>query len=262
MPSEPLPVSSAGAESLDADGQESLPNLTEPGVLEGLPVTDEYATRDDQVMPVAQGDLPAPGGGNAATGGAFVISPESMPLGPQSVGLSVQVFAPSTMNLNREATVTIVVKNTAGKDASGVVVRDQLPEGVEFISSQPETAAPAGGIVSWFMEVIPANGERQIKMVVKPTVKGSQDHTATVQVVTGSRARTMVLQPELKVEQTVSRTNVLKGQQVQFEISVINTGDGPARNVLVQAELSEGLSHRRSDASWNSTSRKSARGKR
>lgn len=247
IPTQAVPVAGPGEMPVEAGGHEPLPSLTEPGVLEGVPDASA-AQRDEEVMPAQGQALPSPAGapaaGNAPVGGAFVISPESVPLGPQSVGLSVQVFAPSTMNLNREATVTIVVKNTAAKDASGVVVRDQLPEGVEFVSSQPETAAPAGGLVSWYMQVIPGNTERQIKMVLKPTVKGSQDHTATVQIVTGSRARTVVLQPELKVEQTVNRTNVLKGQQVQFEVSLTNTGDGPARNVMVEAELSEGLSHR------------------
>ena len=36
---------------------------------------------------------------------------------------------------------------------------------------------------------------------------------------------------------------VLKGQQVQFHISIQNTGDGPARNVAIQAKLSKGLKH-------------------
>ena len=165
-----VPVAGPGEMPLEAGGHEPLPTLTEPGALEGLPGASA-AQRDDDVMP-AQGQGLPPAAGNAPVGGAFVISPESVPMGLQSVGLSVQVFAPSTMNLNREATVTIVVKNTASKDASGVVVRDQLPEGVEFVSSQPETAAPAGGLVSWYMEVIPGNTERQIKMVVKPTHEG------------------------------------------------------------------------------------------
>ncbi len=36
---------------------------------------------------------------------------------------------------------------------------------------------------------------------------------------------------------------VLKGEQVTFQISVINPGTGPARNVTVQAKLSSGLQY-------------------
>jgi uncharacterized repeat protein (TIGR01451 family) len=36
---------------------------------------------------------------------------------------------------------------------------------------------------------------------------------------------------------------VLKGQQVEFNVSIQNTGDGPARNVAIRAKLSPGLKH-------------------
>ena len=36
---------------------------------------------------------------------------------------------------------------------------------------------------------------------------------------------------------------MLKGRPVQFQITIVNQGDGPARNVTVQAKLSPGLRH-------------------
>ena len=78
---------------------------------------------------------------------------------------------------------------------------------------------------------------------VKPTKIGPFDHAATVTLEVGSKSRTIVREPKLKVEQTVNSAKVLKGQQVEFKIVVQNTGDGPARNVIVQAKLSAGLRH-------------------
>ena len=54
-----------------------------------------------------------------------------------------------------------------------------------------------------------------------------------------------VLEPKLKVDIIANPTvgKVLKGQQVEFHISIQNTGDGPARNVAIQAKLSKGLKH-------------------
>jgi uncharacterized repeat protein (TIGR01451 family) len=59
----------------------------------------------------------------------------------------------------------------------------------------------------------------------------------------GGKSRTIVREPKLKVEQTAPTGNVLKGQPVQFKITVTNPGTGPARNVIVQAKLSPGLRH-------------------
>ena len=59
----------------------------------------------------------------------------------------------------------------------------------------------------------------------------------------GGKSRTIVREPKLKVEQTATSGKVLKGQPVQFKIAISNPGDGPARNVVVQAKLSPGLKH-------------------
>ena len=59
----------------------------------------------------------------------------------------------------------------------------------------------------------------------------------------GGKSRTIVREPKLKVEQTATSGKVLKGQPVQFKITISNPGDGPARNVVVQAKLSPGLRH-------------------
>ena len=59
----------------------------------------------------------------------------------------------------------------------------------------------------------------------------------------GSKSRTTVREPKLKVEQTATSGKVLKGQPVTFKITISNPGDGPARNVVVQAKLSPGLRH-------------------
>jgi uncharacterized repeat protein (TIGR01451 family) len=122
------------------------------------------------------------------------------------------------------------------------VVRDALPEALKFVSSQPEPQN-AEPVLVWHLGTISAGSERRISLTVEPIANGNLDHGATVEMRTGARAKTVVQEPKLKVEQTVSRSKVLKGEQVQFDITVTNTGSGPARNVLVRAKLTEGLKH-------------------
>ena len=84
-----------------------------------------------------------------------------------------------------------------------------------------------------------------ITIRVKPIQTGPFDHAATVRFETGCKSRTRVLEPKLKVDVIANPTvgKVLKGQTVEFKVSVTNTGDGPARNVAIQARLTPGLRH-------------------
>ena len=71
------------------------------------------------------------------------------------------------------------------------------------------------------------------------------DHAATVTFQAGSRATSRVQRPRLKVEVIQNPTDgkVLKNKTAEFRIAITNTGDGPARNVIVHAKLSPGLRH-------------------
>lgn len=209
------------------------------------------APLDPDVIP-AQGasagsrpGLAAPGAANVAV--PFAGDPATLRQGKQAVGVSVQVVAPPAMTMHKPATVTIVVKNDGTTDALGVVVRDQLPDGAKFVRGVPEpsqiSAADHGGFIMWNLGTLSAGSEKKLTVTVEPVAKGPQDHAAFVTLAAGSRAKSVVLQPLLHVEQTVNKTTVLKGQQVRFDITVTNDGDGPARDVVVRAELSGGLRH-------------------
>jgi uncharacterized repeat protein (TIGR01451 family) len=171
-----------------------------------------------------------------------VLPREKLPLGRQSVALTVDVVGPQVLNVNQIAPLRIVVRNTGTTDAMGVVVRDELPEGLDYLSSQPE-AERNGALLFWKLATVPAGSEKVLVVRVKPVKVGPFDHAATVTLLAGSKSRTIVRQPKLKVEQTATSGKVLKGQQVQFRIAISNPGDGPARNVVVQAKLSPGLRH-------------------
>ncbi|MFO0891022.1 MAG: hypothetical protein U0790_17995 [Isosphaeraceae bacterium] len=215
------------------------------------------ATRDDEVVQTQNpGDAPAatapiaapaqavPAPADGGSDSAGVV--ERLPLGKQEVVLSVDVQAPQVMNFNREATVKIIVKNSGSSDALGVIVRDELPPGLAFVSSQPEAQKVGDSLLSWRISTLPAASDRVILLKVKPTkAGGALDHGATVTFTAGSKATSRVLRPRLKLEvvQVPAEGKVLKNRTAEFRIAVTNIGDGPARNVLVQAKLSPGLRH-------------------
>ena len=182
----------------------------------------------------------------ASEGPSFVLPSDRLPLGKQEVVLSVDVQAPANLIFNREATVKIIVKNSGSTDAQGVMVRDELPAGLTFVSSQPEAQRVGDTLLSWWISTLPAGSDRVILLRVKPSkTDGALDHAATVTFQAGSKATSRVLRPRLKLEvvQTPTEGKVLKNKTAEFRIAVTNSGNGPARNVTVQAKLSPGLRH-------------------
>ncbi len=179
-------------------------------------------------------------------GSGYVLPADHLPLGKQEVVVSVEVQAPPALTFNREAIFKLVVRNSGSTDAMGVVVRDELPAGLDFVSSQPEAQKVGDSLYSWRISTLPAGSERVILLKGKPNRNdGSLDHAATVMFQAGSKATSQVRRPRLKLEVVQAPTDgkVLKNKTAEFRIAVINQGNGPARNVTVQAKLSGGLRH-------------------
>ncbi|MHC5540913.1 COG1361 S-layer family protein, partial [Singulisphaera rosea] len=172
---------------------------------------------------------------------SFVLPADKLESDHQSVGLMIEVPGPKKVNLNKPALYKIVVKNTGTSDALRVAVRDELPPNLEFVSSQPAEERASESLLVWRLGTIQAGQERVITLNVKPTKVGDYHHAATVTMMAGAKARTVVQEPKLRVEQMATTGNILKGHQVTFKIRVTNPGSGIARGVTVRAKLSPGL---------------------
>lgn len=215
-----------------------------PGLIDRSVERAQAQQKDSGPLPPAADRLGA-GGATIAQdpgGDGYSLAAEKLPEGRQEVAVSVEVLAPAVVNVMQTCTLKVVVKNRGAGDALGVVVRDELPDGLAFVDSQPATAAN-GQLLLWRIGTLPAGTEKVILVRVKPTRIGEFNHAATVTMVSGGRSRTLVQEPKLKVEQSVSPARVLKGRQVTFNVAVSNPGTGPARNVTVLARLSPGLKH-------------------
>ena len=160
--------------------------------------------------------------------------------GAQGVGIYVEVAAPPSANLQQETTYRIIVRNAMRTQAFGVVVKDILPDTLEFVKSQPE-AKKEGSALTWELGEMPIGAEKTLTIVAKPVKVGPVEHVATVTCQTGTRSRLVVQEPKLKVEQSITPAKPLKGQPVQLRISVSNPGTGAARNVAVVVKVSQGL---------------------
>ncbi len=243
---EPKPQPKSKPKSSTVSPAGAKPKRPGPGLLdtEVKPVQGAPPAPTPVTAPPAQGSPPA--GDGAAEGLGFVLPADRLPLGKQEVVLSVDVQAPANLIFNRDATVKIIVKNSGSTDAQGVLVRDELPAGLTFVSSQPEAQRVGDAHLSWRVSTLPAGSDRVILLKVRPSkTDGALDHAATVTFQAGSKATSRVLRPRLKLEvvQTPTEGKVLKNKTAEFRISVTNSGNGPARNVIVKAKLTNGLRH-------------------
>ena len=168
------------------------------------------------------------------------IGHERLTQGSHAMGLTVEVLAPATANLRKATTFKIVVKNQGTHDALGVVVRDELPESLKFLRSNPKTE-PAGPVLTWRIDALRPNEERTFEVTAEPIQKGPLTHFATVSALGGSKSRTIVREPKLRVIAKADVDRELRGRQVSFKITVVNDGDSPATDVKLLAHLTKGL---------------------
>jgi uncharacterized repeat protein (TIGR01451 family) len=232
---------------------ETLDDPTQAKSVKQVPALADDAPRDDSVQRTQNEAPPLGAPGSTATPSAS--SPSSPPPGSatvgsdpnaqyrpgaQGVGIYVEVVGPPSANLQQETTFRIIVRNAMRTQAFGVVVKDILPDTLEYVKSQPE-AKKEGSTLAWDLGEMPIGSEKTMTVVAKPVKVGSVEHTATVTCQTGTKARLVVQEPKLKVEQSITPAKPLKGQPVQLRISVSNPGTGAARNVAVVVKVSQGL---------------------
>ena len=153
---------------------------------------------------------------------------------------------------------TITVKNTGTGNASNVVVEDTLPNGLQFVSSDPSPTSQNGQKLTWTISSIAAGGSATITLKVKASEAGTYANTATISGTnkSGTTGDVEVVKPEqpptepnLSITKTTGAKDVKVGDPFDYTITVKNTGTGNASNVVVEDTLPNGLQFVSSDPS-------------
>ena len=156
-------------------------------------------------------------------------------------------------NVGDELTYTITVKNARGAAAaSNVVVEDTLPNGLEFVNSNPSPTSRNGQKLTWTISSIAAGGSATIILKVKASEAGTYANTATISGTnkSGTTGDVEVVKPEqpptepnLSITKTTDAKDVKVGDPFDYTITVKNTGTGKATNVVVKDILPNGLEY-------------------
>lgn len=163
--------------------------------------------------------------------------------GAQTPSLSIEKIAPSEIQVNQTAKFRLVVRNIGRVVADDVVVDDHVPEATEFVSSTPQPRQrTANGQVQWHLGTLQPGEERLIEFDLRPTRPGEIGSVAQISFATRASMRTTVTQPILTIEHTAPG-RVLIGDKVTLDITVKNTGNGAAKDVVIQENVPSQLSY-------------------
>ena len=156
--------------------------------------------------------------------------------GPVS-DLAVSKSGPATAMLGDTIAYAVTTRNLGTEDAAGVVVRDTLPAGIQFVRASRAGSA-AGGVVTWPATAL-ANGAALVDTVVGvATAASAQTDVAAVTTTStdpnpanndGSNAAARVTtavyaSADVSVTKTDGRTQVGQGAVFAYTIVVGNAG--------------------------------------
>ncbi|MBP7933595.1 MAG: DUF11 domain-containing protein [Phycisphaerae bacterium] len=157
--------------------------------------------------------------------------------------IGIKKSAPATAMVNDQFRYDIVVSSLSQVPANEVVVTDTIPDGIDYVSSQPE-ARVSGKTLTWSLGTMAAGAQATIAVEVKATRTGKFTNCAEVTAAQGLSARdcadTVVTAPALALEKQCPGEVVLC-EIIPYTFVVTNKGDGPATNVKVSDTLPDGL---------------------
>lgn len=190
--------------------------------------------------------------GSGAAGAVMTALAEPTLNGP---ALSVEKSAPKQVNVDEQFTYTIAVTNTGDETATGVVLTDEIPVGVQLLSL-PEGCGGEGRTISCPIGSIAPSEVRSGVLSVKGTSTGTVVNTAQASATNAGPAddsvTTVVGDTTLAIDKTGPATAVA-GSRIDYTIAVTNTGPVEAFDVDVRDFLPAGASSPEFDAGCSLT---------
>jgi uncharacterized repeat protein (TIGR01451 family) len=148
--------------------------------------------------------------------------------------------APSVVSLNEpfDYNYTVIAKDKVKK----VVVEEEIPTGTTYVSSDPE-AEVKGSNVIWTLYNLEKGDNVALKLTVNPTQVADLSNCAEITAYPEACTTTSVGVPKLAIVKTTPNEQVLLGAGVPWNITVTNTGNFCAYDVVVTDTLPAGVSH-------------------
>ncbi len=151
--------------------------------------------------------------------------------------LELAKLAPSEALLCEPIPIEFVVTNTGTGDAQNVQIVDTLPAGMQTADGKGKIVLDAGTLA--------AGESRRFAIKLRATKTGAYVNKAIATSAAGLQAAseatlTNVRQPILTITKSGPKRQYL-GRSITYEITVLNKGDGPARDTMIEDIIPPGV---------------------
>ena len=148
----------------------------------------------------------------------------------------------SDIHIGDEITYTIAVSNPGKTNATNIVIKDVLPEGLKFINaSNGGVYNPATGIITWIVNIT-ANSTVDLTVVANVTKSGNITNTVNV----GNKTANCTIESkdiaDLEIHIVADKSEIYIGDSVVCTVTVINNGPNDAINTIANVFVPNTLS--------------------
>ena len=148
----------------------------------------------------------------------------------------------SDIHIGDEITYTIAVSNPGKTNATNIVIKDVLPEGLKFINaSNGGVYDPATGIITWIVNIT-ANSTVDLTVVANVTKSGNITNTVNV----GNKTSNCTIESgdivDLEIHIVADKSEIYVGDNVVYTVTVINNGPSDAINTIANVLIPNALS--------------------
>ena len=156
--------------------------------------------------------------------------------------ITVKEVNSSDIHIGDEITYTITVSNPGKINATNVVIRDILPEGLKFINaSNGGVYDSVTGIITWILNI---TANSTVDLTADVCVNKSGNITNTVNV--GNKTSNCTIESgdivDLEIHIVADKSEIYVGDNVVYTVTVINNGPSDAINTIANVLIPNALS--------------------
>ena len=154
---------------------------------------------------------------------------------------------PASAALEQNVMFTTSAKNEGRIESQGVTFRLPIPDGMEFVSSNPPpTADPRNGLLEYPFAPVAVGQTHTVQTTYRAKRAGAVKSIAMMQTAEGQseqlEVNTLVTTPQLKVEISAPKTGIVE-VPISYTIRLTNPGTGDLDDLQLLVDFDLGLEH-------------------